>query len=257
MDGETIKSEPTQIASSQVLMANASAPMRLIEMAITQDLGIEKLERLMSLQNQWEEKEARKAYFMAMSAFQSQCPTIKKTKLASFPTKNGEMSYYYASLDDICEQIKPFLEKNGLSFRFEQSMDNNCISIICIATHSAGHSERCLMQGFPDTSGNKNNIQQVASTVTYLRRYALEGVFGIATAAQDIDGRLPQPEKKEEDTGDFNFYSNEDFVINYKKWKKSVSAGKVTPASIISRVQTKFTLSDEQLAQINTLEKAQ
>ncbi|MEY8194475.1 MAG: ERF family protein [Cycloclasticus sp.] len=166
--------------------------LALIEAAINQNLDVEKLSKVLELQTQWENKESRKSYFTALSGFQSELPIIKKTKTAKFPTRNGgTMEYCYASLDDICEQIKPLLQKHGLSYRFEQHTENMAIHIRCIVTHSDGHSEHCTMNGQPDTSGNKNNLQQMASAVTYLRRYAIEGAFGIATAAQDIDGRLP------------------------------------------------------------------
>ncbi len=182
------------VVTGEVVPKQPATPLSLIELAIHQNLDVEKLAKVMDLQAQWETKEARKSYFTALSNFQAELPTIKKTKVAKFPTRNsGSMEYFYASLDDICEQIKPFLKIHGLSYRFEQHTENMAISIRCIVTHCDGHSEHCTMTGQPDTSGNKNSLQQMASAVTYLRRYALEGAFGIATAAQDIDGRLPAP----------------------------------------------------------------
>ena len=39
----------------------------------------------------------------------------------------------------------------------------------------------------PDGSGKKNQIQQIASTVTYLERYTLFAILGLASADQDDD----------------------------------------------------------------------
>jgi len=168
-----------------------SQPMHLIEMAISNNADIEKLEKLMALQERWDAQQAKKAYFDALSQMQAEMPIIRKLSTASFATKSGgNMSYAFAKLEDIVEQMKPFLKKFGFSFRFEQSFDNG-IFIKCIATHKDGHSEECSMVGGADMSGNKNPLQQVASSVTYLRRYTLTGVFGISTADADIDGRLP------------------------------------------------------------------
>jgi len=180
----TVEKEPQQTGL-------VSQPMRLIEMAISNNADIEKLEKLMALQERWDKEQARKAYFSALSSMQAEMPIIRKLKLASFASKSGgNVSYNFASLDDICEQIKPLLQKFGFSYRFEQKLDGSSIHITCVVTHSGGHFESCSMSGGADTSGNKNALQQSASTVTYLRRYTLTGAFGIATADQDIDGRI-------------------------------------------------------------------
>lgn len=165
-----------------------NAPMRLIEMAVSQNADIEKLERLLDLQTKWDAEQARKSYLDAMSSFQADLPTIKKLKSADFG--QGKAKYKYASLDDIAEQIRPFLQKHGLSYRFEQSLNNGVITVKCIASHKDGHSESCEMVASPDASGGKNSIQQSASAVTYLRRYTLTGALGIVTADEDIDGRM-------------------------------------------------------------------
>ncbi len=179
--------------STQVI---SNAPMRLIEMAVTNNADIEKLERLLELQTKWDAEQARKSYLVAMSSFQASLPVIKKLKSADFG--QGKAKYKYASLDDIAEQIRPLLEKNGLSYRFEQSMEGGVISVSCISSHKDGHSEKCSMNASPDASGGKNSIQQSASSVTYLRRYTLTGALGIVTADEDIDGRLEQMKPAEE-----------------------------------------------------------
>ncbi|WP_322745961.1 ERF family protein [Rouxiella badensis] len=167
-----------------------NAPMRLIEMAVSNNADIEKLEKLLELQTKWDAEQARKSYLASMASFQAALPTIKKLKSADFG--NGKAKYKYASLDDIAEQIRPFLERFGLSYRFEQSMENGVITVCCVCSHKDGHSERCSMVASPDASGGKNNIQQSASAVTYLRRYTLTGALGIVTADEDIDGRMEQ-----------------------------------------------------------------
>jgi hypothetical protein len=43
-----------------------------------------------------------------------------------------------------------------------------------------------------DKSGGKNDIQAMASTVTYLRRYTLTGALGITTGNDDNDGGKPE-----------------------------------------------------------------
>lgn len=174
----------------QTAVAAVNQPMQLLQIAVQSGADVDKLEKLMALQERWDAQQAKKAYFDALSQMQAEMPIIRKLSNASFATKSGgQMSYAFAKLEDIVEQMKPLLKKFGFSFRFEQGFENG-IFIKCIATHKDGHSEECSMVGGADMSGNKNPLQQVASSVTYLRRYTLTGVFGISTADADIDGRI-------------------------------------------------------------------
>ncbi len=84
--------------------------------------------------------------------------------------------------------IGPVLHKHGLSYRFEQEANEKCIKVTCILSHGSGHSESCSMAGLPDASGNKNLMQQLASTFTYLKKYTLSGVLGLANVDEDNDG---------------------------------------------------------------------
>jgi len=161
-------------------MAN---PMRLVEMAVQSNADLDKLERLMDLQAKWEAGQAKKAYLSAMSDFQAICPDIRKMKKAH--------NSFYAPLGDIIAQIKAPLAQCGLSYRFEQN-HNNGISVRCIVSHVDGHSEYVEMAAPADSSGSKNAIQAIASTVSYLSRYTLTGALGIVTADADMDGRLPE-----------------------------------------------------------------
>ena len=63
------------------------------------------------------------------------------------------------------------------------------------------------MSAGKDDSGQKNQIQQTASTHTYLQRYTLIGALGLSSADEDIDGRgqqtskpAPKVKSKEEQT---------------------------------------------------------
>lgn len=160
-------------------------PAQLMQIAVEQNADVDKLEKLMELQERWNAGQAKTAYYEAFTKFQSELPVIEKKKAGH--------NIKYAPLSDIIEQIKPMLLTNGLSFRFEQDHSDG-IQVTCVVTHSAGHSERTTMKALADTSGSKNSVQAIASTVTYLSRYTLTSALGISTADEDMDGRLPPPE---------------------------------------------------------------
>lgn len=172
----------------------------LIQTAVSRGASPEELRELMDIRREIQAEHAERRFREAHSAFLSDLPIIKKQKVARFPSRNGGamVEYWYASLDDIVEAIKPYLKRHGLSFRWEQTVhDNGGITERCILSHEDGHSESSPMSSMLDQSGGKNPIQMIGSTSAYLRRYTLTGVAGIATADQDIDGRLPDGEGSE------------------------------------------------------------
>lgn len=177
-----------QEQQTKAVSAPASA-QALIEMAITQGADIDKLERLMQLQERYDAKNAKSGFLSALSMFQANCPAI-------VAKKQGH-NYKYAPLGDIVAQIKDLLFKCGLSYRFEQSQEGDYITVCCITSHIDGHSEKLAMTGKADTQGSKSSIQAIGSTVTYLRRYSLLGALGIVTADEDSDGRVESSKKIE------------------------------------------------------------
>ena len=157
-----------------------TTPTMLLEMAVKQGADVDKLEKLMGLQERWEASEARKAYVAAMSAFRSQVPDIEKTRSAH-NTK-------YAGLAETLKVIGPAMEANGLSHSWKTGQDGGVITVTCCVTHVMGHQECTSLPGSPDTSGSKNDIQAVGSTVSYLERYTLYAILGLASMDQDTDG---------------------------------------------------------------------
>jgi hypothetical protein len=61
------------------------------------------------------------------------------------------------------------------------------IKVTCILSHAMGHSERVSLSGPPDESGAKNKLQQIKSTLTYLKGATFEAVTGVATIPGNLD----------------------------------------------------------------------
>lgn len=168
----------------------AATPMALLQMAVQQNADIDKLEKLMALQERWEANEARKAYVSAMAAFKADPPDIFKTKAVAFTATSGDVvSYKHALLSDATEQIGKALSVHGLSATWQtEQLDGGMTRVTCIITHALGHSERVSLQAGLDQSGKKNNIQALGSTISYLERYTLFAITGLAAKDQDDDG---------------------------------------------------------------------
>lgn len=174
-------------------MANLPAvqqtPMDMLASAIQRGMDPATLKELMDLADRHTATEARKAFVIALNAFKANPPEIFKTKSVAFG--QGKAAYKHATLDDVSRLIGAALSKVGISHRWDtEQLDGGTIRVTCVLTHSAGHTERVALQASPDTSGSKNSIQAVGSTVTYLQRYTLLAATGMAVAdGSDDDGR--------------------------------------------------------------------
>lgn len=176
----------TEIQTSvQAINAPAITPMAMLQIAVQQGADLDKLEKLMQLQERWEASEARKAFVSAMSAFKANPPELFKNKHVKF----GNTEYDHATLDNVSIAIGEALSKHGLSHRWETSQADGKIKVTCVITHNLGHSEEVSLESTADTSGAKNSIQAIGSTVTYLQRYTLLAATGMAVQDQDDDGK--------------------------------------------------------------------
>lgn len=167
---------------------NAITPMDMLQMAVSQNADLDKLEKLMALQERWEANEARKAFTKALSEFKSQGVVIGKDKHVSFNTSKGKTEYNHATLGNVCDIIGKSLSEFGLSYRWSTEQEEGKIKVTCVLMHVLGHSESVSLQSGADDSGGKNSIQAIGSTVSYLQRYTLLAITGTATQEQDNDG---------------------------------------------------------------------
>jgi len=153
--------------------------------------GMEQLGQFMDLQMKWEANRAHKAYTAAMAAFKAEPIQIIKSKAVGYETTAGDfVGYKHATVADVVDAVVPAMGRHGFSHHWDVSQDGADITVTCTITHRNGHRESVSMTAKADNSGKKNLIQQVASTVTYLQRYTLMSVTGVAARDQhEDDGR--------------------------------------------------------------------
>ncbi len=175
-----------------------AALMRIIDNAVAGGQAIEVIERLLAVHERLEANDARRQYNVAVAELRAELPEIVKTELVDYPSKKagGRVQYMHENLARMVEDLSPVMARHGLSFRWAtDASDAQQIQVTCIVTHAAGHSEEATLFGPPDTSGNKNAIQAIASTVSYLQRYTLKAAVGIA-AGHDDDGQGGAPARQ-------------------------------------------------------------
>jgi len=189
-------------------------PAQLLSQAIEKGMGVAELEKLMGLQERWEANQARKAFFLAFTEFQSELPDLRKTKAVRFKDTDVKPQYHYASLGDITRQLKDLLKKHSLSYRWEITSTKEEIKVICLVSHADGHTERTEMTSGPDPSGSKNGIQARGSAVQYLKRYTLEGALGLSTTESDLDGQQPNSESVDDLHNEYMREYNELIILD-------------------------------------------
>lgn len=171
-------------------------PMEILSNAVDGGADVATLSQLLTLQERWEKNEARKAFDNAMAEAKAVMPTIRKNRNVGFESKRtgDTTSYRHEDLAEIAQTVTPILSQHGLSYRFRTaSPPDGPVSVTCIISHRLGYSEENTLSAPADTSGKKNGIQAVGSTVTYLQRYTLKAALGLA-AAEDKDGATPEEE---------------------------------------------------------------
>lgn len=150
--------------------------------------------------------------FKALHEFHKDPPPIVKEGKILMHNKERK----YVTLDSILHAVRPALALQGLFIMQHLAGD----SLLTIIQHESGqfiqsHFPFQTMQG----SGT-NNLQNLGGGLTYLRRYALTAILGIA-ADEDDDGNTGGIEKKSESVKKEN---------EPEKWLNSTDKqGNITP----------------------------
>lgn len=173
-----------------------SSLMTVIErLASNPNVDIDKLRQLLEMQEKWEMTRAKADFRDAMAQFKKNPPEIIKSRTAKLEgTAKGSGNSYsfevkYADLENVTSAIIDGLAEVGIVHSFKIRQEGQNITVACFLSRGIYEESVSLTAG-PDSSGAKNAIQQVASTVSYLERYTLLAATGLAAGMPDNDGNL-------------------------------------------------------------------
>jgi len=152
----------------------------------------------------------------ALANFQQECPPVlKKTK---------GYGYNYADLPEVLDVINPYLKKNGLGFT--QLVNDGIVKTILFHYDSGEMLESGTVIPSDVKLKGMNDFQVLGSAITYIRRYALSSILGIASD-KDNDGAGQQqhpkntlPKKPKLDVGDGAFEQAKNWIANGGDLKK-------------------------------------
>ena len=114
-----------QETNAPSLQQEQSGFLAMIErVASNPDADIDKLERLLDMQERVANAHKQQAFNAAMARMQIDLPTIERSGVISV---NGQVRSKYARYEDIMRAIKPALTANGFAFTFQTKNEGNSI----------------------------------------------------------------------------------------------------------------------------------
>lgn len=200
MNTELLKQEHP----AEIVREEAGYMPVIMQMASMANVDADKLMKLMELQERWDANQARKAYVQAMADFKKEAIVITRDK-ENVQYSRGDKKAMYTSIGNLVGTVTPLLSKHGLSAGWNLDQSNG-IRVGCAITHALGHSETTWISVPLDTSGAKNPLQQIKSSITYARVVSFEMACGLASVEGNLDddGNSAGDKKgKEMDQGEF------------------------------------------------------
>ena len=159
---------------------------------------------------------------------------------ASKNAKNPHFKSKYADLAELLNTVRPVFSIHGLAIVQMPSFDGCIASVETMISHSSGE----WISSICSAPVSKQDAQGVGSAITYLRRYSLAAMCGIAQEDDDANssvGHAPQPQTQAKPQAKPEISSE-----RLAKAIEAIKAGKATKDSVINN----FTLTDAQRAAI-------
>ena len=181
--------------SLEVVTPAPPAPLSTIEifasLARDPSIPVDRIKQLMDLQAEAERRDAEKQFIAAMNRLQPRLPRIAKKGAINFESKRTGSSQNtpYATYEDIDEKVRPLMHQEGFSVTYGTRPYDKGLMITATLSHIAGHSKTEEMPLPLDTSGSKNAIQAVGSTMSYGKRYLLCAMLNIVAIGEDDDAQ--------------------------------------------------------------------
>lgn len=174
--------------------------LHLIENAASNpDVDVDKLQKLLEMQERILARRAEMAFSGAMSQVQSQTRSIAADAL------NPQTRSKYASYKALDKALRPIYTSNGfaLSFNTEDSPLPEHMRVVCDVSHVEGVSRHYRIDMPTDGKGARGGdvmtkTHAVGAGASYGMRYLLKMIFNVAVGEDDQDGNDVSPSISEE-----------------------------------------------------------
>lgn len=197
--------EPIKSVELEAQSEGRSFVQMIAEASRDPGVSVEKLERLMALKERFDVTQARSEFWAAMARLQPRLPRI--TKEGVILNYDKTVKSRYAKYEDIDAGLRPLLQEEGFSVFFRTELREKTLFVTAIVAHAHGHAEETTVPvpidvSAVNSSGKsiRNAAQDMGSTFSYGKRYALCAAFNVITVNEDDDaqGEAAQPLTEDE-----------------------------------------------------------
>ena len=180
--------EPLPVAQQQ---PSVGAMLQAVIDKGVSEANIGAVEKLVALYERMQERDAEREFARAFNALQADMPKIVAKTVV--PNNDGTARYKFAAYEDIMEQVRPYLQRNGFTVTFSQRFTESTpqrLVAICTLQHVGGHSksnEFAVRIGSGPPKATETQADGAAGT--YAKRFALCNALNIVIE-KDSDARL-------------------------------------------------------------------
>ena len=171
-----------------VVQEHSSLLSAILRVARDPALDVGKLDALMKMQFQLEERQARMDSIEAFARLSAKMPRVKKTGVISLGTKG---SIPFAKWEEMDKVIRPLLAEEGFTLSFNSTAragEGGGLVVTGELMHRSGHVRTASIPLPLDAGPGRNNLQAQGSTLSYGKRYCAEMLLNIVREGEDDDG---------------------------------------------------------------------
>ena len=177
--------EPLPVVEQTVGLIN-----QIERICMNPEMDVNKLEKILDMQERILDRQSEQQFQIDLAAMQADLPAIEKNGKI---VVGKDVRSTFAKYEDINRAIMPVMQTHGFSLTFESQQAATYINVIGILRHKGGHKESTQLQIPFDTSGSKNAVQAVGSSLSYGKRYIATALLNLTTVGDDDDGQSAVP----------------------------------------------------------------
>ena len=181
------------VEASQKEVATTSEAGNLIaaieRAAMNPDVDVDKMERLLNMQERILDKNAEAAFNVSLNAAQAELGQIGAD--ANNPQTRSKYATY-AKLDSV---VRSIYVRHGFSLSFDtgETDKENTVKVVCYVSHRGGHTRTYHADIDASGKGAKGNdvmtkTHATGSAMSYGKRYLLILIFNLSIGEHDDDG---------------------------------------------------------------------
>lgn len=171
-------------------VADTSAIIQVIERAaMNPNIDVDKMERLLAMQERIMARNAEQSFNVAMAEVQSQIRQV------AADANNPQTRSKYASYSALDKALRPIYTHSGFSLSFDtgEGAPQDWVRVVCYVSHRDGHSRTYHADMPADGKGAKGGdvmtkTHAAGSAMSYGMRYLLKLIFNVAVGEDDDDG---------------------------------------------------------------------